>query len=35
MYFGNYGTMLYDFDIFNSVLDMLAIPLLPVRLIRL
>lgn len=34
MYFGNYGTMLHKFDIFNPALDLLAIPLLPVMLIK-
>lgn len=34
MYFGNYGTVLHNFDIFNPELDLLDIPLLPVRLIE-
>lgn len=34
MYFGNDGIMLHNFDIFNPVLDLLAIPLFPVRLIK-
>lgn len=34
MYFGNYGTMLHNFDIFNPAHDLLAIPLLLVRLIK-
>lgn len=34
MYFANYGIMLHNFDIFNPVLDLLAIPLFSIRLIR-
>lgn len=34
MYFGNDGIMFHNFDIFNPVLDLLAIPLFPVRLIK-
>ena len=34
MYFGNYDTMLHNFDMFNPALDLLAILLLSVRLIK-
>lgn len=34
MYFGNYGAVLHNFNIFNPAFDLLTIPLLPVRLIK-